>query len=178
MIHQHCFDALCKNGLECNGLDLELSELSLDKYLIQNKLDYYEATRLVMCLGIQLSALQEISKSVLFVQPKDIIRLNSDWFVLKESANISDITDSNTIRIIEPLSFLNSDNVPLELKNIKELPAYIPIGCGYYSIAQLITTAMKLSLPINTSIISGTSLHYFMERCMIKDPALRQYVFI
>ena len=126
-----------------------------------------------MCLGIQLSALQEISKSVLFVQPKDIIRLNSDWFVLKESANISDITDSNTIRIIEPLSFLNSDNVPLELKNIKELPAYIPIGCGY-SVTLPITTAMKSAFYQYIYHIR----HIFallMERCMIKDPALRQY---
>ena len=83
----------------------------------------------------------------------------------------------NNIETKEPI-LDNKRYIAPELHKIFSLPHKTNIRCIYYTIALLVKDAMKINEPLSISNIANSSLYYFLERCMIKEPSLRKYLFI
>ena len=178
MILEHCIDSLKKNGYnDTNIHDAIAKGTSLSEYIKTSPLNYYEATRLMMCLGIQLAALHSINKSIVFLAPHHILRINQDWYLIQNVNQLMPIVTDQTIVIEEPI-INNVNYLAPELHHITSLPFETNISCIYYSIALLIKSAMKIKEPLPASNIVNSQLYYFLQRCMIKEPSLRRFLFI
>ena len=176
MILEKCKESLKNSGWDDAKYSVD-NGISLDIYIKKTPLNYYEATRLAMCLGIQLSMIHSFNKSLLYVTLENIIRINEDWFLITKAPSLVSILDDDTITIEEPIAN-NVKYIAPELRNIISLPHKTNISCIYYSIALLIKHAMNITDPLSISSIANSPLYYFLERCMIKEPALRHFLFI
>lgn len=172
---------MCIESLKNSGWDDTIHTIAagipLNKYIENISLNYYEATRLIMCLGIQLASLHSINKSICFLSFENIIRINQDWFLIQTMPTPVSIIDDQTIIIEEPI-LNNKKYIASELRNIVSLPHKTNISCIYCTIALLVKDAMKITEPLAVSNIANSPLYFFLERCMIKEPSLRRFLFI
>ena len=176
MFLEKCVESLKNSGWDYIKYPITTG-ISLDKYIENTALTYYEATRLIMCLGIQLSLLHSFNQSLYFLSPKNILKINQDWFLIQNLTTIVPTIDEQSILIEEPI-LDNKRYIAPELHKIFSLPHKTNISCIYYTIALLVKDAMKINEPLSISNIANSSLYYFLERCMIKEPSLRKYLFI
>jgi len=108
MILKMCIESLKNSGWD-DTIHTIAAGIPLNKYIENISLNYYEATRLIMCLGIQLASLHSINKSICFLSFENIIRINQDWFLIQTMPTPVSIIDDQTIIIEEPI--LNNKNI-------------------------------------------------------------------
>ena len=142
---------------------------------IKNKpLDYHEALRLAMCMGINLASLVPLNKSILFFSLDDIYVIDEDWYILSSFDKLVPIISKNIVMLTTPIEF--KGNLAPELKNIKTLPFKTNITCIYYSLASLVIEA--LAVENDLAPLTGSKLYYFLKRCLVNNPEERYFLFI
>tara|TARA_B100000902_G_scaffold385930_1_gene427911 strand:+ start:1670 stop:2227 length:558 start_codon:yes stop_codon:yes gene_type:complete len=143
------------------------------KRLKNKPLDYYEALRLAMCIGINLASLVPLNKSILFLSLDDIYVIDQDWYILSSLEKLVPIISKNTVMLTRSISF--KGYLAPELKNIKSLPFKTNITSIYYSLAALIIEALAID---NLSPLAGSKLYFFLQRCFFINPEERYFLFI
>ena len=145
----------------------------LIKRLENKPLDYYEALRLAICIGINLASLASYDQSILFLSLDDIYIIDEDWYILSSFDKLVTIIDKNTVELNTPISFNGS--LSPELQDVKSLPFKTNISSVYYSLAALIMQALELD---DLSPLAGSKLYFFLERCLVENPEERYFLFI
>lgn len=178
MIHDRCRAALEDAG--CPRTLLEGTE-TLETYA--PSLSYYEASRLAQCLGIQIAALHGASVTPSTLHPSSIVRLDRHWYGILAEVDLHRLRDADTA-VVDSVPRRDDPFQAPEITAAKSLPLCVPPTSCYYSAAAVICQALlprqergkgRITLPEH---ISGTPLQFFLERCMVKDPAHRYYMLI
>ena len=108
----------------------------------------------------------------------DILRINKDWYVIVEQNKQIVLLDNGSVIIEKPLN-LNNRFVCPELHNKQlTLPCKSNCTCAYYSAATIVYWTLQYKEVLHLSPINGSPLYYFLERCMLKNPAHRTYLLI
>ena len=147
---------------------------TLIKRLENKPLDYHEALRLAICIGINLASLTPLNKSILFLSFDDIYMIDEDWYILSSFNKLVPIISKDVVMLTKPISF--KGNLAPELKNVRSLPFKTNITAVYYSLASLIIEA--LALENNLAPLAGSKLYYFLQRCLAINPEERYFLFI
>tara|TARA_Y100000816_G_scaffold272856_1_gene238653 strand:+ start:802 stop:1368 length:567 start_codon:yes stop_codon:yes gene_type:complete len=172
-------NALIKGGWDSQNTQLDIDNAeTLDAYVAKTPLNYYEAWRLAMCIGLQISACNSLHKSFLFFSPKNILRISPDWYLILDRTDTVPIIGDRTVIIERPINIEYVYAAPELRKKITQLPFQTNISCAFYSAGAIIKWAMQLKDPIAVSGIAKSQLHYFLERVMLKDPAHRRFLLI
>ena len=170
-------DAGWKGGWEIDGKSIVIRSavgVTLAERLKTRPLDYSEALRLAMCLGMQLASLVSFNKSILFFDEADISVIDNDWYIITSLDKMVPLVAKDTVMLARPIAFKGA--IPPELHDVKSLPVKTNISSAYYSIAKL--TLQSLGIENSLDPIEGSSLYFFMERCLQTDPAKRYFLFI
>lgn len=147
----------------------------------QKNMSYTETLRLAISLGIQIEILQDFGFGITHFSIQDILVINKNWFLITNLANITDITNHRTLKIIKPLS--DESFLAPELRAITVLPSEVDISCAYYSLAMLCVKLygfkmLKDAEKYDLEIINHTPLYYLLKRCLEKDPNDRNFLLI
>lgn len=148
--------------------------ITLAEQLKKRPLDYDEALRLSMCLGMQLAALVSLNKSILFFDESDISVIDKDWYVITSLNKVVPIIAKDTVMLARPIAFKGA--IPPELQSITALPVKTNISSAYYSVGRL--TLSSLGIDDSLDPLEGSSLFYFLQRCLHTDPTKRYFLFI
>lgn len=150
----------------------------LSKYSKKGVFDYQKSLRLAICLGEQLTALSEVGYGITHIDPKDIMVINENWYLLTNFSNIAQLNvTKSTIKILSPIS--KSMFVAPEIKNIKTLPFETDQSCSYYSVALLCLHVLGLNkTAVDIKRLFPSSLYFFMERCLHEDPKKRVFLLV
>lgn len=182
MIHDRCRAVLEAAGCPRTLLESSASGVeTLENYT--PSLSYYEASRLAQCLGIQLAAFHSANITPSTLRPSSIVRLDRHWYGILADIDLHRLRDADTA-VIDSVPRQNDPFQAPEIAATKSLPLYIPPTSCYYSAAAVVCRALlprqergkgRITL---SEHISGTPLQFFLERCMVKDPAHRYYMLI
>ncbi len=144
---------------------------SLKEYVKKEKLDYYKALRLTICLAEQIGALNEMGLSISHIEPSDILVLSENWYLITNTDNILPL-EKDKINIIKPVH--KSMFTSPEMSNINTLPTAIDHRSSYYSIALVVLFSLGLKKD-NKDIekLYPTSLYFLLQRCLQRSPSDR-----
>ena len=127
-------------------------------------------------LSWQLEILESLGYSLLFWQAVDISWMNKQFYLLTGLRQIVPLQKKNPTQIVlnYPTVFpLPERECAPEVLQMKALPFITHKGCSYYSLALLCLAKLNLSLAEMPSVLQGTKLFYFLEKCLKEEPSDR-----
>ena len=148
--------------------------VTLAERLANGPLDYNNALRLAMCLGMQLASLISYDKSILFFDESDISVIDDDWYLITSLNQMVSIVSKDTVMLTRPIAFKGA--IPPELQSITTLPVKTNVSSAYYSIGKI--TLQSLGIGDSLDPLEGSSLYFFLQRCLHTDPSKRYFLFI
>jgi len=127
-------------------------------------------------LSRQLQVLETRGYSLLFWQAADILWLNKKIYLLADLTQLVPLHKKNRNQIV--LTYPDVFPLPKrecapEVLQMKALPFITHKSCSYYSLALLCLAKLNLSLAEMPSVLHGTKLFYFLERCLKEEPGER-----
>tara|TARA_B100001250_G_scaffold400548_1_gene411223 strand:- start:1179 stop:1784 length:606 start_codon:yes stop_codon:yes gene_type:complete len=147
---------------------------TLREHLKARPLNYDEGLRLAMCLGMQLASLIAFNKSILFFDESDISVIDDEWYIITSLDRLVPIVAKDTVMLTRPIAFKGA--VPPELQTVTSLPVKTNISSAYYSVGKV--TLHSLGIGDSLDSLEGSSLFFFLERCLQTDPLKRYFLFI
>ena len=164
-------------------------------------LSYRHLTQIFLNIGKQLEGLEEDNYCNLFLNMKDIVRVELDtttqkggsggdiFFLYLNTEHFTPIKEKNA-KILKPFD-KNNKIISPEMKQIKHFPSEINLNSQYYSLALLVCLCGKWSkqksLKINHTLdyfreylsnIDNTKLYWALLRCLENNPRDRVYLYI
>tara|TARA_Y100000591_G_C21813657_1_gene689383 strand:- start:1075 stop:1701 length:627 start_codon:yes stop_codon:yes gene_type:complete len=150
---------------------------TLENYIKRKPLDYRKALRLTICIGEQLTALNESGYGFTHITPKDIMVIDENWYLITNLDNAMPLEKEDNIKIMKPLT--KSIFLAPELKTITKLPALVNQSCGLYSIATLVLHSLGLeNTQSDRCKLMPSSLFYLLERCCVDTPSERTFLLL
>ena len=142
-----------------------------------NKLSHTILLKIVYYLSKQISyLLTNYNKCFYTYDPDNIIVIDDNIFIYISQVQLKDVKN-NEIYIYSPISKKNKYLSP-ELLNISTLPIIIDYKTIYYSLGLLIKESLLCNETDSYTDDSMTKLHYFLERCLKKNPNERYLLYI
>lgn len=195
-------NSLIKSGLLNNAISednyknvyFKCSSMCLLKDIFEN-LKPINIYKMIYDISSQIRYLLE-EENIVFIgfDSRHILVVNEDTYLYINGEHLEKIDDQGDIEIKYPPNSQDYILAP-ELYKITELPCKINYKCCYYSVGilylyMLKTTETKNMQKIDTNDIeeitqilktlslNHTKIFYFLQRCLQKNPANRQIIFI
>jgi len=148
---------------------------TLKQYLSHHgSMDYHVAERMMMDLGVQIAALGEVKKGIMYFSLNDIIVLENETFMIANLDNIMSLNNESDLTLTHPMKF--EGFLPPEMENVKTLPFITNISSAYYSASLMCIHCMDIDKSLDQ--IYKSKLYFFLKRCLEPDPSRRYFLFI
>lgn len=162
---------------------------------IFKKLKPINIYKMIYDISSQMRYLLEDENSVFIgFDPRHILVVNDDTYLYINGEHLGTIDDQENIEIKYPPNSQDYILAP-ELYEITELPCKINYKCSYYSVGilylyifniietkriQKIDTndVEEINQLLKNLSINHTKIYYFLQRCLQKNPVIRQIIFV
>ena len=162
---------------------------------IFKKLKPINIYKMIYDISSQMRYLLEDENSVFIgFDPRHILVVNEDTYLYINGEHLGTIDDQENIEIKYPPNSQDYILAP-ELYEITELPCKINYKCSYYSVGilylyifniietkriQKIDTndVEEINQLLKNLSINHTKIYYFLQRCLQKNPVIRQIIFV
>lgn len=146
----------------------------------ENLLTYEQCLNIINTLSIQINYLIEHGYGFYAIDINDVLVINNNIFVIANCDKLLKINKHHNSKTLSIYKFIDKNSLFYnpEILSIDELPCEINYKCIYYSLAILIKYCLFGDTEHDLEPISNTKLFYFLERCLIADPILREMIYI
>jgi hypothetical protein len=161
-----------------NGLSLGAKTIKPLHALLP--IDYGQAERLILHLGLQMQVLQEQQQGICGFTLEDVTVLDGKFFFLSGLQQVISMKKDSILSFTYPLKFSEAAKELLapELREklaVKVLPFTTTISVGYYSLAKLCLECLDLTDKVE--VLRGSKMYYCFERCLRTEPAARAFLY-
>ena len=151
------------DGDNVKKLDNNLSDMHINKFIYD--------------VGMQIFILKNLNLGIKYFDIKDFVFINNNIYLFNNINNIFELSnklDSKESGNYGIIDFIDKDNqfLPPELENPTK--NYFYFTTSYYSFGKLFLHLFNIEL----KNIYSTSLYYFLERCLVKNPLDRNFQYM
>ena len=145
-----------------------------------NLLSYEIVEIFIKNLMAQIESLEKLNKTIIFIEPRDIVLLNKNTFLFINNSKIVK-TEKNMFSLRN--TNIKNSYVPPEILNNNVVSKLFLKSACYYSVGLLSYNLLFNNLDIkniqkNMLPIYQTKIYFFILRCLNKDPKKRFMLFI